>query len=177
MLTATQTTIQFTNWLVAILTPILLEKSAFGAYFIFGGLAMGTVAVLTVYMPETRGRSLENIQEAFHQPTLKTLKGFLRRFKSTPRRQLQHMERSSGGSAVELDSRVAAESAETSSIQTATRGLRLEVSSAQCDDNQSQEYTLWLRVSLFGLLVTLTAFWCSTCIRVFFFCLISGDEI
>lgn len=50
-------------------TPILLDKSAFGAYFLFGGLALGTVGVLAVYMPETRGRSLENIQEAFQQPS------------------------------------------------------------------------------------------------------------
>ncbi|KAF3760898.1 putative MFS sugar transporter [Cryphonectria parasitica EP155] len=63
----------FTNWLVAILTPILLDKSAFGAYFLFGGLALFTVAVLGACMPETRGRSLEDIQQAFHQPTLASL--------------------------------------------------------------------------------------------------------
>ena len=56
---------QFTNWLVAMIAPILLDKSAFGAYFLFGALALGTVIVLALYMPETRGRSLENIQEAF----------------------------------------------------------------------------------------------------------------
>ncbi|KAM0818051.1 putative General substrate transporter [Seiridium cardinale] len=69
----------FTNWLVAILTPILLDKSAFGAYFLFGGLALGTVAVLAAYMPETRGRSLEEIQEAFHQPGLKSVTQYVRR--------------------------------------------------------------------------------------------------
>ncbi|KAF2665645.1 general substrate transporter [Microthyrium microscopicum] len=58
----------FTNFLVAILTPLFLAKSAFGAYFLFGFLALGTVSVLAAYMPETRGRSLENIQEAFHRP-------------------------------------------------------------------------------------------------------------
>ncbi|KAJ2892809.1 putative polyol transporter 2-like protein 1 [Zalerion maritima] len=60
----------FTNWLVAMLTPILLDKSAFGAYFLFGGIALFSVPVLTFYMPETRGRSLESIQEAFHRPTI-----------------------------------------------------------------------------------------------------------
>lgn len=54
---------------MAILTPILLDKSAFGAYFLFGGLALFTVAVLGACMPETRGRSLEDIQQAFHQPS------------------------------------------------------------------------------------------------------------
>lgn len=63
-------TLQFTNWVVAILTPILLKRSAYSAYFLFGGLALVTVAVLALYMPETRGRSLENIQEAFHRPTV-----------------------------------------------------------------------------------------------------------
>jgi hypothetical protein len=38
--------LQFTNWLVAILTPISLAKPAFGAYFLFGFLTLGTVAVL-----------------------------------------------------------------------------------------------------------------------------------
>ncbi|KAH8595673.1 general substrate transporter [Bisporella sp. PMI_857] len=69
----------FTNWLVAILTPILLDKSAFGAYFLFGGLALGTTAVLAEYMPETRGRSLENIQEAFSRPGIKNVASNLRR--------------------------------------------------------------------------------------------------
>lgn len=64
---------------MAILTPILLDKSAFGAYFLFGGLALGTVAVLAAYMPETRGRSLEEIQDAFHQPGLASLTKSLRR--------------------------------------------------------------------------------------------------
>lgn len=55
------------------LTPILLDKSAFGAYFLFGGLALFTVVVLGACMPETRGRSLEDIQQAFHQPALRNL--------------------------------------------------------------------------------------------------------
>jgi len=59
----------FTNWLVAMLTPILLSKSAFGAYFLFGFLALGTVLVLGVHMPETRLKSLESIQDAFSRPT------------------------------------------------------------------------------------------------------------
>lgn len=52
------------------ITPILLSKSAYGAYFLFGGLALGTVAVLAAYMPETRGMSLENIQDAFQRPPI-----------------------------------------------------------------------------------------------------------
>ena len=60
--------IQFTNFLVALLTPILLDKSAYGAYFLFGGLSLMTVAVLALFMPETKGKSLESIQDAFAHP-------------------------------------------------------------------------------------------------------------
>lgn len=55
----------FTNWLVAFATPIFLAKSAYGAYFLFGGLSFATTVVLFLYMPETRGKPLESIQEAF----------------------------------------------------------------------------------------------------------------
>lgn len=58
---------QLCNWIVAFITPILLAASAYGAYFFFGGLTMLAVAVLAAYMPETRGRSLESIQDAFRQ--------------------------------------------------------------------------------------------------------------
>lgn len=52
------------------IAPILLDKSAYGAYFLFGGLALFTVVVLAIYMPETKGRSLEDIQKAFQQPSV-----------------------------------------------------------------------------------------------------------
>lgn len=56
-----------TNWLVAFSTPIFLAHSAYGAYFLFGGLSLGTLMILFLYMPETRGRPLESIQDAFMQ--------------------------------------------------------------------------------------------------------------
>lgn len=62
------------------ITPILLDKSAYSAYFLFGGLALFTVAVLGACMPETRGRSLEDIQQAFHHPALGSLTSRLRSF-------------------------------------------------------------------------------------------------
>lgn len=57
---------------------MLLAASAFGAYFLFGALALVTVAVLTVSMPETRGRSLEDIQSDFRRPATNALSGLLR---------------------------------------------------------------------------------------------------
>ncbi|KAK2038457.1 general substrate transporter [Colletotrichum somersetense] len=67
----------FTNWLVALITPILLSASAYGAYFLFGALTVLTVVVLTVFMPETRGRSLENIQSEFRRPVFENMLGSL----------------------------------------------------------------------------------------------------
>lgn len=58
----------FTNWIVAIITPVLLSKSSYGAYFLFGGICFASVLVLMFSMPETRGLSLEAIQEAFLTP-------------------------------------------------------------------------------------------------------------
>ncbi|CAG8949084.1 hypothetical protein HYFRA_00002213 [Hymenoscyphus fraxineus] len=54
-----------TNWIVAFTTPIFLAKSDFGVYFLFGGAALVTVVVCAIWMPETKGKSLEEIQGAF----------------------------------------------------------------------------------------------------------------
>lgn len=53
------------NFLVALTTPILLSKSSFGAYFIFGGCTLITAFICALYMPETKGQSLDEIEEAF----------------------------------------------------------------------------------------------------------------
>lgn len=52
-----------------LITPVLLNESSYSVYFLFGGLALGTVVVLAAIMPETCGRSLENIQETFQGTT------------------------------------------------------------------------------------------------------------
>lgn len=54
-----------TKFLVALTTPILLSTSSFGAYFLFGGCALLTAFICAVFMPETKGRSLDEIEEAF----------------------------------------------------------------------------------------------------------------
>ncbi|OLN88781.1 putative polyol transporter 2-like protein 1 [Colletotrichum chlorophyti] len=119
----------FTNWLVAMITPILLDKSAFGAYFLFGGLALGTTAVLATYMPETRGRSLENIQEAFHRPPLKGLDHYMRRLRPGHGRGPQPAQQSVS-SGVELDARNIGGSAGGGTADVAPSGLRLDISSS-----------------------------------------------
>jgi hypothetical protein len=112
---------QFTNWLVAILTPILLARSAFAAYFLFGFLALGTVVVLFSTMPETRRRSLEDIQEAFNKPVLKSWVHHLRQLTS---RIYGRSSLSSMNSSIELSEILEEGPATTSSVE---RGLRLEV--------------------------------------------------
>lgn len=55
-----------TNFLVALVTPQLLAQSTYGAYFLFGSCTLATALVCWAFMPETRGRSLDDIEEAFH---------------------------------------------------------------------------------------------------------------
>ncbi|KAF9886651.1 hypothetical protein FE257_011291 [Aspergillus nanangensis] len=59
-----------TNFLVALTTPILLSKSSFGAYFLFAGCTLITSLVCAVFMPETKGKSLDEIEEAFKSKSL-----------------------------------------------------------------------------------------------------------
>lgn len=53
------------NFTVALITPILLSKSSFGAYILFGGCCVITVIVIFPFMHETRGRNFEQIEAAF----------------------------------------------------------------------------------------------------------------
>jgi hypothetical protein len=46
-------------------TPILLSRSSSAVYFFFGFSSLITVLVCAVAMPETNGRSLEDIDRAF----------------------------------------------------------------------------------------------------------------
>ena len=58
---------QMTNFFVAFITPVLLAHSPFGIYFLFCGASTITVCVCAIFMPETRGQSLETVTESFHQ--------------------------------------------------------------------------------------------------------------
>jgi hypothetical protein len=56
---------------VAFTTPIFLSRSSYGAYFLFGSFSLIAVIVLSIFMPETRGHSLESIQEGFQRGGMK----------------------------------------------------------------------------------------------------------
>ena len=53
------------NFLVALTTPILLSKSSFGAYFLFGGCSIITAAIGAIFMHETKGQSLDEIEATY----------------------------------------------------------------------------------------------------------------
>jgi hypothetical protein len=54
------------NFFVAFVCPILLDKSVFSAYFLFGGCTALATIVSFFYMVETRGKSLAEIEAAFN---------------------------------------------------------------------------------------------------------------
>ncbi|KAJ4295504.1 hypothetical protein N0V90_007517 [Kalmusia sp. IMI 367209] len=55
------------NWIVAFTTPIFLTKSSSGVYFLFGAACLLTSVVCFLWMPETRGLSLEEIDDIFEK--------------------------------------------------------------------------------------------------------------
>lgn len=106
---------------------MLLAASAFGAYFLFGALALVTVAVLTVSMPETRGRSLEDIQSDFRRPATNALSGLLRLPGARRRNAAASSSAADGASApgVELGPVGGQALASSVSVEVAARGLRV----------------------------------------------------
>ena len=85
-------------------------------------------------MPETRGRSLENIQEAFQHPAASSVSRYLRRLVPGLRRRAAASAAAAPptGVEVELESRDLAVPLEatSASLEGAVRGLRIGVSSA-----------------------------------------------
>ncbi|EFX05800.1 major facilitator superfamily transporter sugar [Grosmannia clavigera kw1407] len=53
------------NYIVALVTPVLLSASTSGAYFFFGGMTVICTVIVTLYMVETRGATLEAIEQAY----------------------------------------------------------------------------------------------------------------
>lgn len=59
------------NWIIAFTTPIFLAKSASGCYWLWGSAALVTVIVAIIWMPETKGKSLEEIDASFRKRDIK----------------------------------------------------------------------------------------------------------
>lgn len=56
-----------TNYLVALVTPILLAKSTFAAYFLFAGCSFVLTVMVCLFMFETKGHSLEEIEKRYEE--------------------------------------------------------------------------------------------------------------
>lgn len=127
----------FSNWLVALITPILLSASAFGAYFLFGGLALFTVGVLATQMPETKGRSLESIQEAFQHPATSNFLQLLQplRLRRRNRENTGPSDPRADNDAVQLEASIqtggssTATAANSAAVGAGALGSRIELSS------------------------------------------------
>ncbi|KAF9881603.1 MFS sugar transporter [Colletotrichum karsti] len=61
----------FANYVVALITPVLISKSSFGAYFLFAGCSLFTTIVAGFIMVETRGHSLEAIETRYEEKNTK----------------------------------------------------------------------------------------------------------
>lgn len=61
------------NWVVTFTTPIFLAHSSYGVYFLFGGACLLTVLVCVFFMPETRGKTLEDIDASIRRKSSNAL--------------------------------------------------------------------------------------------------------
>ncbi|TEA18448.1 High-affinity glucose transporter [Colletotrichum sidae] len=55
----------FANYIVALVTPVLIAKSTFGAYYLFAFCSLFCTVVVALVMVETRGHSLEAIEKRY----------------------------------------------------------------------------------------------------------------
>ncbi|KAJ7558999.1 hypothetical protein O6H91_04G065100 [Diphasiastrum complanatum] len=56
----------FCAWIVTMTFNLLLAWSSTGSFFIFSGVCAFTVVFVALYVPETRGKTLEEIEDFFH---------------------------------------------------------------------------------------------------------------
>ncbi|KAJ6462701.1 hypothetical protein DFH09DRAFT_1493472 [Mycena vulgaris] len=61
------------NWVVAFSTPLFLTRSTSGPYFMFGGCTLLTVVVCAALQPETKGLSLDALDEGFGETKLQSM--------------------------------------------------------------------------------------------------------
>jgi len=60
------------NWVIAFSTPLFLTRSTSGPYFLFGACSLLTVLVCVVFQPETKGLSLEMLDQDFQETKLQS---------------------------------------------------------------------------------------------------------
>ncbi|KAJ7696833.1 hypothetical protein B0H17DRAFT_1197930 [Mycena rosella] len=55
------------GWVIAFSTPLFLARSSSGPYFMFGGCALITVLICVFFQPETKGLSLDALDQDFQE--------------------------------------------------------------------------------------------------------------
>ncbi|KAJ7893468.1 general substrate transporter [Mycena olivaceomarginata] len=63
---------QRSNWIIAFSTPLFLTRSTSGPYLMFGGFSLLTVLVCVVFQPETKGLSLDMLEQDFKETKLQS---------------------------------------------------------------------------------------------------------
>lgn len=62
----------FANYIVALTTPVLISTSSFGAYFLYAFSTLFCTILIAFFMSETRGHSLEAIEQRYMENRGKT---------------------------------------------------------------------------------------------------------
>ncbi|KAJ7359236.1 general substrate transporter [Mycena albidolilacea] len=60
------------NWIIAFSTPLFLTRSTSGPYLLFGACSLLTVLVCVVFQPETKGLSLDMLDQEFQDTKLQS---------------------------------------------------------------------------------------------------------
>ncbi|KAJ7892749.1 general substrate transporter [Mycena olivaceomarginata] len=60
------------NWIIAFSTPLFLTRSTSGPYLLFGACSLLTVLVCIVFQPETKGLSLDMLDQEFQDTKLQS---------------------------------------------------------------------------------------------------------
>ncbi|KAM5344204.1 hypothetical protein ACJ41O_012741 [Fusarium nematophilum] len=61
------------NYIVALITPVLISKSTFGAYYLFAFCSLFCTVMVCIFMFETKGYSLEEIEKRYAEQSDKTV--------------------------------------------------------------------------------------------------------
>ena len=56
-----------TNYVVALITPVMIAQSSYGAYFLFAACTFVCTVVSLIWMRETRGHTLEAIEQRYSE--------------------------------------------------------------------------------------------------------------
>ena len=82
------------NFIIGLVTPDMLESIGFGTYIFFAGFALVAFAFTWFWIPETRGKSLEEMDEVFGDGTAHEEK--MRLFQIAQSLGLQEAEEAAG---------------------------------------------------------------------------------